>query len=206
MYGQTEATSRLSYLPPERLADKLGSIGRGLPSTRREVLGADGAPVRPGEVGEIVASGGNVTLGYWNDPQETAIYFRDGRLRTGDLATVDDEGFIFIADRERDFVKVAGNRVAPREVEDVIATLPGVLECAVVGVPDELLGEALRAFVVPVRPGALDAADVLAHCNERLPNTMLPREAVLVGALPRSEAGKLLKARLKADLPAGAGA
>ncbi len=126
MYGQTEATARLSYLPPERLDEKLGSIGKGLAHTRLEVLRPDGTPVRPGsgEVGEIVASGDNVTPGYWNDPEETARFFRDGKLHTGDMARVDADGFLFLVERGRDFIKAMGNRVSPKEVEEVLAELP----------------------------------------------------------------------------------
>ncbi|MBZ0253735.1 MAG: AMP-binding protein, partial [Candidatus Methylomirabilis sp.] len=199
MYGQTEATARLSYLPPERLEDKLGSIGRGLPSTKLEVLKGDGTPARPGseEIGEIVAEGDNVTLGYWRDPAETARYFRDGKLRTGDLARVDADGYIFIADRERDFIKSMGNRGGSKEIEDVIAEMPGVLEVAVVGAPHELWGEAIVAVVAPARPGALAERDVIRHCNERLPNYKVPQTVRLVDRLPKNEAGKVLKALLR---------
>ena len=133
MYGQTEATARLSYLPPERLDDKLGSIGRGLPHTRLEVLRPDGTPVTPGsdEVGEIVASGENITLGYWDDPEETGRYFRDGKLYTGDMARVDADGFIFIVERARDFIKAMGYRVGPKEIEEVLAEMPEIVEAAV---------------------------------------------------------------------------
>ncbi len=142
MYGQTEATARLSYLPPDRIHDKLGSIGRGLPSTRLEVLGTDGRPVRPGsdEVGEIVASGENITRGYWNDPGETAKYFRGGKLYTGDLARVDADGFIYVVERERDIIKSGGNRISAKEVEDAIAELQDVIEVAVVGASHQILG------------------------------------------------------------------
>ena len=126
MYGQTEATARLSYLPPERLDDKLGSIGRGLPHARLEVLRPDGSPVAPGsgEIGQIVVSGESVTRGYWGDPEETRRYFRDGKLFTGDMARVDADGFIFIAERARDFIKAMGYRVSPKEVEEVLAEMP----------------------------------------------------------------------------------
>ncbi len=135
MYGQTEATARLSYLPPERLGDKLGSIGRGLPSTKIEVVRPDGTPLMPGspDTGEIVATGDNIAGGYWNDPVETARFFKNGKLHTGDLARVDAEGFIFILEREREMIKSGGNRVSAKEVEDVIAELPGVVEVAVLG-------------------------------------------------------------------------
>ena len=137
MYGQTEATARLSYLPPERLADKLGSIGLGLPSTRLEVVRPDGSIVAWGsnETGEIVAAGDNIASGYWNDPEETKRFFKAGRLHTGDIARVDADGFIFIVEREREMIKSGGNRVSAKEVEDVIAELPEVVEAAVLGVP-----------------------------------------------------------------------
>ena len=199
MYGQTEATARLSYLPPEQLDAKLGSIGRGLPSTRLEVLGPKDQPVRPGsdEVGEIVASGENIALGYWQDPAETARFFRDGRLRTGDLARVDADGFIYIVDRSRDFLKCMGNRVGPKEIEEVIAEHPGVVEAAVIGVPDEVWGEAPWAFVVPVRPGTVTPEAVVAHCKARLPSFKVPQFVTIVEDLPRNSSGKVFKPQLR---------
>ncbi|HWX21807.1 MAG TPA: AMP-binding protein [Candidatus Binatia bacterium] len=199
MYGQTEATARLSYLPPARLAGKLGSVGKGLPSTRLEVLGADGAPVAPGsdEIGEIVASGDNIALGYWNDPVETAKFFRNGRLHTGDLARVDADGFVFIVEREREMIKSGGNRVSAKEVEDVIAEIPEIIEVAVVGAPHELLGEAINAVVVPMRGASITPEDVLAHCRKRLPASKTPEEIIFVGDLPHSSSGKIQKSRLK---------
>ena len=199
MYGQTEATARLSYLPPERLGDKLGSIGRGLPHTRLEVLRPDGQPVRPGseEVGEIVASGENVTLGYWGDAEETRRFFRDGRLYTGDMARVDADGFIFLVERARDFIKPMGHRVGPKEVEEVLAEMPEIVEAAVVGAPDELWGEAIRAFVVTVRPGQLTADDVQQHCLKRLPNYKVPQHVEFLPKLPKIANGKVDKVALR---------
>ncbi len=199
MYGQTEATARLSYLPPERLADKLGSIGKGLPSTRLEVLKTDGTPVTPGseEVGEIVATGNNITRGYWNDSVETSKFFRDGKLHTGDLARVDSHGFIFIVERERDIIKCGGNRVSAKEIEEVIAELPAVVEVAVLGTAHELLGEAIKAFVEPVEGAGLTSQDVIAHCRRRLPLFKVPQEVILVEAMVHNSAGKVLKRKLK---------
>jgi acyl-CoA synthetase (AMP-forming)/AMP-acid ligase II len=199
MYGQTEATARLSYLPPECLADKLGSIGKGLPSTHLEVLRPDGVPVIPGsnECGEIVATGENVTLGYWNDPVETAKYFRNGKLYTGDVARVDSDGFIFIVEREREIIKSGGNRVSGKEVEDVIAELPEVVEVAVVGVSHELLGEAILAYVVVTRNAGLSPEDVQAHCRKRLPSFKVPESVMFIQTMPHNEAGKVLKSQLR---------
>lgn len=199
MYGQTEATARLSYLPPERLPDKLGSVGKGLRSTRLEVLKPDGSPVRWGsdEVGEIVASGPSISLGYWNDPQETAQFFRDGRLFTGDLARVDAEGFLYIVEREREMIKSGGNRVGAKEVEEVIAELTDVVEVAVVGVPDDILGEAIAAFVVPVRGSTLRPEDVRDHCGRRLPGFKVPEHVTFLPQLPHNANGKVVKRELR---------
>jgi long-chain acyl-CoA synthetase len=199
MYGQTEATARLSYLEPEMLASKLGSIGRGLASTRLEVLKEDGTPVEPGseEVGEIVASGPNITPGYWRGGEETARFFRNGKLHTGDLARVDRDGFLFIVDRARDFIKSMGNRVSPQEVEETVCTHADVLHAAVVGVPDELLGEAIVAYVVPRANGQLDEDRLKAHCNQRLPNHKVPQRVCIVDRLPMNSFGKILKQDLR---------
>lgn len=199
MYGQTEATARLSYLPPDRLQDKFGSVGKGLPSTKLEVLDKDGVPVLPGseEVGEIVANGENVTLGYWNDPEETRRYFIDRKLRTGDLARVDKDGFIYIVERERELIKSGGNRVSAKEVEGVIAELPEVVEVAVVGTPHELLGEAIQAFLTTVHGAHLSTRDVEKHCRKRLPAYKTPEEIVILPRMPHNSAGKILKQELK---------
>ncbi|MFN8452223.1 MAG: AMP-binding protein [Anaerolineae bacterium] len=200
MYGQTEATARLSYLPPERLADKLGSIGRGIPGVRLSVLDADGSPVKPGEVGEIVAEGDNVTLGYWVDDPAKAP-FRDGKLYTGDMARTDEEGFIFVADRVSDFIKPSGHRVSSREVEEVLAQITEILEVAVVGMPDSELGEAARAFVVLRRNSTLSAKDITDYCKKRLPSYIIPREIVFMPELPKNESQKILKKALKQYQP-----
>lgn len=199
MYGQTEATARLSYLPPEYLDTKPGSIGRGLPSTRLQVLNPEGRPVLPGsdEVGEIVASGENIALGYWQDPEETMRFFPDGRLRTGDLASVDSDGFIYIVARSRDFFKCMGHRVGPGEIEEVIGEHPAVVEAAVIGVPHEEWGEAPWAFVVPVRPGLLTPEAVVEHCKAHLPNFKIPQFVSIVADLPRNSSGKVSKPLLR---------
>jgi acyl-CoA synthetase (AMP-forming)/AMP-acid ligase II len=206
MYGQTEGTARLSYLPPERLDDKLGSVGRGLPNTHLDIVRADGAAARPGsdDVGEIIASGDNITPGYWNDPEETARYFRSGRLMTGDMARIDKDGFIFIVERARDFIKAMGNRVSPKEIEEVLAEMPEVVEAAVLGVPDELWGEAVKAFLVTAQPEQLTAAKVLEHCRKRLPNFKIPQYVEFLPRLPKTANGKVAKEELR-KVPASGG-
>lgn len=199
MYGQTEGTARLSYLPPERLHDKLGSIGRGLPSTSLEVLTPRGTPVPAGsgDVGEIVATGENITRGYWNDPEETARYFRDGRLHTGDLGYIDADGFIYIVEREREMIKAGGNRVSAKEVEDTIASLPHVIEVAVVGASHDLLGEAIVAFVTMTAESGKAVPDVMDHCRGLLPASKTPEAVVHVQRLPHGSSGKVMKAALR---------
>ncbi len=199
MYGQTEATARLSYLPPERLDDKLGSIGRGLPNTRLEVLGNDGRPVVPGseDVGQIVASGENITAGYWDDSEETKRYFRDGKLLTGDMARVDEDGYIFLVERARDFIKAMGNRVSPKEIEDVISEIPQVVEVAVVGVPHEIFGEAIRAFVVCTPRSELSVDEVQDQCRKQLPNYKVPQYVDFLPRLPKTGNQKVAKEELR---------
>ena len=198
MYGQTEATARLSYLPPAALDSKLASVGRGIPGVKLSVLDENQQPVRPGETGEIVAEGENVCLGYWHDEEETGRCFRDGRLYTGDLATIDDDGFIYIVDRAKDFLKCGGKRVGCRQLENTLLGFPELLEVAVVGVPDELLGEAALAYVVLRNPTvALDEGDIRDYCQEHLPPAFVPREFVVLSGLPKSSSGKVLKALLK---------
>jgi acyl-CoA synthetase (AMP-forming)/AMP-acid ligase II len=198
MYGQTEATARLSYVPPELLETKLGSIGKGIPGVRLAVLNEAGLQVRPGEVGEIVAEGDNVTQGYWRAPLESAVSFRQGKLHTGDLARIDEEGFIYIVGRAKDFLKCGGKRVSCRQLEEQILGYEGVLEAAVIGVPDEILGDAVKLFIVP-RDGAGGgfAQRVRLFCKERLPLPLVPREIVVMPALPKNAAGKVLKEQLK---------
>ena len=198
MYGQTEATARLSFLPPECLETKLGSIGKAIPGVRLRVLNERGEEVRPAETGEIVAEGANVARGYWRAPEESAACFRDGRLYTGDLATVDEDGFLYIVDRTKDFLKCRGERVSCRRIEETLLESEDLVEAAVIGVPDDVLGEAVKAFVVGLsqeRNGL--AGKVMAFCRERLPPHLLPKEIVALPALPKNSAGKVLKASLR---------
>jgi acyl-CoA synthetase (AMP-forming)/AMP-acid ligase II len=198
MYGQTEATARLSYLPPERLDDKLGSIGRGIPGVTLEALDPAGNPVASGEVGEIVAGGANIALGYWiPDPAKDS--FRDGRLYTGDLARVDEDGYFYITGRLSEFIKPSGHRISVKEIEDALIELPDVVEVAVVGVPDPVFGEAAKAYVV-VREGSdLTERGLVDHGKRRLPAYAVPRAVEFVGELPKNERHKVLRRALGAD-------
>ncbi len=165
------------------------------------MLKADGTPVRPGsdDIGEITATGDNVTLGYWNDAEETRRFFRDGRLFTGDMARVDTDGFIFIVERARDFIKAMGNRVSPKEIEEVICRMPQVVEAAVIGVPDDIWGEAIKAFITTARPGQLSVEDVRNHCLRSLPNYKVPEFVEIMQQLPKTANGKVAKEVLKKE-------
>jgi len=195
MYGQTEATARLSYLPPHLLDVKLGSVGKGIPGVKLSVVDESGSPVRPGETGEIVAEGDNVCVGYW--AEQDAVSFRNGKLYTGDLATVDDDGFIYIVDRAKDFLKCGGKRVSARQIENVLLEHAELLETAVIGVPDEVLGEAAIAFVVMRDPKlTLKVSELDAHCRRKLPPAFVPKDFLFLKALPKNSSGKVLKSLL----------
>jgi len=194
MYGQTEGTARLSCLPAEMLDLRRGSIGKGLAGVRLSVLNERGQRVLPGEVGEIVAEGPNVTKGYWRAPEESRASFRDGRLYTGDLATVDADGFVYITGRAKDFVKCRGERIACQRLEDRLLECRDIVEAAIIGVPDDALGEAVKAFVVPRTPGDGGVADrLLAFCKRHMPAYLVPKEVVVLDAMPKSDAGKVRK-------------
>ncbi len=198
MYGQTEATARLAYLPPEWLDRKPESMGKPISGVQLQVVDDRGEPVPPGEVGEIMAWGDNVTLGYWQAPAETQSVFRNGGLRTGDYGKMDSDGFFYVVDRKKDMVKCGGVRVGSSRIEDALLSSGSVLEAAVIGVPHELLGEAPVAFVVA--PAA--DASLLEHlrncCRQILPLQLVPQQILLMEALPKNDAGKIRKEELRA--------
>ncbi len=198
MYGQTEATARLAYLPPERGEEKRGSMGIPIPGVDLRVVDDTGRELRDGETGHLVARGDNVTLGYLDEPEETAAILHDGWLWTGDLAYRDSEGFFFHQGRSKEILKIGGHRASPIEIEQVVDRHPAVAEAAVIGVPHDLMGEVPAAFVV-LRPGnAPDVDELKRFCRERLPAYKVPVRFTFVESLPRNESGKLLRAKLAA--------
>lgn len=204
MYGQTEATARLSYLPPERAEEKRGSIGVPIPGVELRVVDERGRELPAGETGHLVARGDNVTLGYLDEPEETAAILHDGWLWTGDLARRDGDGFLFHQGRSKEILKIGGHRVSPVQIEHAVARHPDVAEAAVIGVPHDLMGEVPAAFVV-CRPGASPREeDLRRFCREHLPSHEVPARFTFVDALPRNEAGKLLRAELAARQARGA--
>ena len=195
MYGQTEATARLSYLPPEKLSSKTGSIGKGIPGVTLRVVNDNGEPVKLGETGEIIAKGDNIMQGYLNDPVDTAKAIRDGWLYTGDLAQLDEDGFIFIQSRKKEIIKVGGVRISPQEIEEVIVTYPGVIGCTIESIPDELLGEAIKATVfINEDDKEIFSEDLIRkYCASKLSINKLPKVIVFETTLPYNASGKKVK-------------
>jgi len=194
MYGQTEATARLSCLPPKMLKEKLGSMGRGIPGVELKVVDELGCSIVPGETGEIIARGENVMKGYFEDPGETAAAIRDGWLYTGDLATIDKDGFIFLTARKKEIIKVGGKRVSPKEIEEVIVMMMGVMDCTVEAVEDELLGEAIKATVVLNEKGkGITMEDLKQFCGSKLAGYKVPSYVIFKESMEVNSTGKKVK-------------
>lgn len=188
---------------PEERTRRLASCGLGLPEIDVRVLNENGEDVKPGEVGELSVKGDTVMTSYWKMPEATAQVLRDGRLYTGDLATVDSEGFVYIVDRKKDMIISGGANIYPREVEDVLFAHPAVLEAAVIGVPDEKWGESVKALVV-LKPGMqCTEAELIAHCKNSLASYKKPASVEFVDTLPRNPSGKVLKRVLREKYWAG---
>src|SRR5690606_31313383 len=168
MYGQTEATARLTYLDPELLERKLGSVGKPLAGVEIKVCDTSGYELPPGHTGEIRARGPNIMLGYWRDPEATQQVLRDGWLHTGDLGHKDEEGFLYIGVRALEMIRVVVIRVGQHEVKEASSALHGVDELAVTEIPDELHGRAIKAVIEPRAGGRLNILQVKAHCREHL--------------------------------------
>jgi len=196
MYGQTEASARLTYLPPDMLDKKRGSAGRAIPGVTLEIRDDSGANVPCDTCGEIYAYGGNVMLGYWNNPDATRTVLIDGWLKTGDLGRMDGDGYLFIEGRSSDIIKTGAFRVSPQEIEEVIQELPEVAEVAAVGIPDELMGELIKAVVVLKPQCTIVARDIQAHCRRRLPLYKVPKLVEFADELPKVSSGKIKRAAL----------
>ena len=196
-YGSTES-GIVTNLRPEYQRARPRSVGPAFASNRIRLLDADGREVTTGEVGELYSSSPYLFSGYWNQPQESRAVERNGWVSAGDLARMDEDGFVYIVDRKHDMVVTGGFNVYPREIEDVLGEHPAVLESAVVGVPDERWGEALRAYVV-LRDGTrFNPADLGRHCRASLANYKVPKDFVVLHQLPRNAGGKVLKKELRA--------
>jgi fatty-acyl-CoA synthase len=201
-YGMTEASPGCTVLDPADAERRVGSAGKALFFTDLRVVRPDGTDAGVDEVGEIVVSGPNVMAGYWDDPEQTAAVLVDGWYHTGDAGSVDAEGFLYIRDRYKDMIISGGENVYPAEVESALLELPGVLEAAVIGIPDETWGEVGLAIVVPA-PGAPEDADaVRAALRERLAGFKVPKQVEFVDELPKTATGKIRKPDLRSQFTA----
>ncbi len=200
-YGLSEASPVVSK-NPIRGVRKPGSIGLPIPNVEMSVQDDAGRLLGPNEIGEICVRGGNVMLGYWNNPEETARVFRNGWLLTGDVGYRDADGYYYITDRKKDMLLVNGINVYPREIEEVLYQYPGVKECAVVGRPNARRGEQPVAFVAPLEGQNLPEAELVRFLRQKLADYKVPRQIHIVPALPRNAAGKVLKTRLREMLAA----
>lgn len=206
MYGLTEC-KRVSYLPPDQLDIRPGSVGRGMPNEEVYIVDDDGQRVGPGVVGQLVVRGSNVMKGYWEMSEATDKVLKPGAipgekvLYTGDLFRMDEEGFLFFVGRKDDIIKSRGEKVSPKEVENVLSGIDGVAEVAVLGVPDEILGQAVKAFIQVKAGVALTEKDVLRHCSLHLEDFMMPKIIEFRSLLPKTANGKINKRELGACTP-----
>jgi long-chain acyl-CoA synthetase len=200
MYGLTE-TKRTLYLPPERLDKKPGSVGVPIPGTEAWLEDESGKRLGAHQTGELIVRGRHVMRGYWGDAELSAKRFAPTAMpgervcRTGDLFRIDEDGFFYFVARKDDIIKSRGEKVAPKEVEAVLYTLPGVIEAAVFGVPDPLLGQAIKA-VIATDGRELTRAQTIAHCRKHLEEFMVPKHVEFCSALPKSPSGKIQKREL----------
>jgi long-chain acyl-CoA synthetase len=203
MYGLTEC-QRVSYLPPDQIDSRPGSVGRGMPNEEVFIVDEDGQRVPPGVVGELVIRGSHVMKGYWGMPDETNRVLKprpfpwENALYSGDLFRADEDGYLYFVARKDDIIKTRGQKVSPREIEEVLHALPGVRHAAAIGIPDDVLGSAVKAIVV-LEPGArLSKNDVLRHCAQHLENYMLPQFVEIREEMPMTPSGKIAKKELHA--------
>jgi long-chain acyl-CoA synthetase len=203
-YGMTELSPLATVLPTEeqigvgRAKGRHRSGGRATLGVEVRIVDANDQPVPPGTIGEIAVRGDNVMLGYWNRPDETARAIVDGWMHTGDGGYMDADGFVYIVDRIKDMIITGGENVYSTEVENVVAQYPGVLQCAVIGIPHPQWGEAVHAVVVVKEGACFDPADLIGFCKERIGGYKCPRSVdVRTEPLPMSGAGKILKRELR---------
>jgi fatty-acyl-CoA synthase len=197
LYGQTEIAPLATMLGPQDQLRKPGSCGRAVLNVETRVVGEDMRDVAPGQVGEIVHRSPHLMLGYFHDDERTKAAFQGGWFHSGDLATIDEDGFITVVDRKKDMIKSGGENVASREVEEMIYRLPAVSEVAVIGVPDPKWIEAVAAVIVVKAGQQLTEQEVLDHCNKHMAGFKAPKSVVFADSLPKNPSGKLLKRELR---------
>jgi acyl-CoA synthetase (AMP-forming)/AMP-acid ligase II len=202
MYGLTEAF-RSTYLPPEELDRRPTSMGRAIPNTEILVVNEEGRPCKPGEVGELVHRGPTVSMGYWGLPELTAKVLRphpflppglgdrEKVCYSGDLVKMDEEGFLYFVGRRDTMIKSSGFRISPTEVEEVLYSSGNLRGAAVIGIPDEVLGQAIKAFVVLREGKTVDPDELIIYCSQKLPRYMVPKTIELIADLPKTSSGKV---------------
>lgn len=202
MYGLTEAF-RSTYLPPEEIERRPTSIGRAIPDTEIFVVDEQNRRCKPGQIGELVHRGPTVSLGYWNRPEETSRTLRPNPLLpaemgdcekvcySGDLVKMDEDGFLYFIGRRDTLIKSSGHRISPTEIEDILFETGKLAAAAVIGVPDDVLGQAIKAFVTPCNGERIDATALLAHCAQNLPSYMVPKVVEVLNDLPKTTSGKV---------------
>jgi amino acid adenylation domain-containing protein len=202
MYGLTEC-KRVSFLPPEELERRPTSVGKGMPNEEVYIVNEAGENVGPGEIGELVVRGANVMPGYWEMPEETAKFLRPGRypgervLYTDDLFRMDEEGYLYFVARKDDIIKCKGEKVSPKEIENILYNLDGIIEAAVIGISDEILGQAVKAYIVLEKGSQLTENDILRYCSQHLENLMIPKYIEILPSLPKTMTVKINKKMLQ---------
>ena len=202
MYGLTEC-KRVTFLPPSELDRRPSSVGRGMPNEEVFLVDENGNRIgQEGGIGELVVRGSNVMKGYWNNPEETSRYLKPGKypwemeLHTGDVFRIDEEGYLYFQGRKDDIIKSRGEKVSPKEVENVLYGMPGILEAAVVGVDDPLLGQAVKAFVALEQGISLNEKAIIEFCKNNLEDIFVPKYIEIRPSLPKTESGKIKKSGL----------
>ena len=203
MFGLTEC-KRVGYLEPEELGKRPNSVGKAMPNCEVFVVDEDDKEVEPGQVGELIIRGANVMQGYWGDGELTKRAYHKGRwpadrtLYSGDYFKKDEEGFLYFLGRKDDMIKSKGERISPKEIENNICAMKGVAEAAVIGLPDEIIGQAIKAFVATLPGVELTEQDVLKYCSANMEGFMVPRYIEFMDSLPKTANGKIDKKQLKA--------
>ncbi|HLV15620.1 MAG TPA: AMP-binding protein [Xanthomarina sp.] len=195
MYGQTEATARLSYLEPSMIHKKTSSIGKPIPGVEFKIVNESGDVLGVQQEGELLARGKNIMLGYYKEDEETQNTIKDGWLHTGDVAVMDEDGYYYLVARKKEILKVAGKRVSPKEIEEVILSVPEVIDCTISGYDDDLYGEAIQATIVPITPYDEDELKdkILQACSKKLALYKIPQRFFFEKGMKMSATGKKVK-------------
>ncbi|MBI5118060.1 long-chain-fatty-acid--CoA ligase [Candidatus Poribacteria bacterium] len=196
-YGLTESSSLATFLPDEFALEKSDSVGSPVPTVEVRIVNEEGLELAPGRIGEVLLKGPNIVNGYWQDSEATRETFSHGWLRTGDLGRIDGDGFLYVVDRKKDIIIRGGENIYSVEIENVLESHPGVFEAAVVGEPDKVFGEQVKAYIVPNPGSSLSMDEILDFCDEHLADFKIPKYVEFVEALPRNAAGKVDKRALR---------